>query len=146
MGGALRGKPGVFGWVNISRHMLGEIGDSIMDIWDAALNGIVVVTTIQYIWHYESAVAVEKSKYDWENASGKLKHISEMTEEEFDAHCELVWREEGDEGSEDEGQEDGEEQESDDDDHDGEDEGDEEDDEEDDQEVMREEGEALEVD
>ena len=121
LAGALRGKPKVCDWVDFSRENLEEAGDSMKDIWDATRNAFIIQSM-----HYGCAVYVQKPKYDWENASTKLKQISGMTEDEFDAHCEEVWREDPDTGyreTEGEGQEGGEDEESDDEDHDGDEEG-----------------------
>merc|ERR1711971_329545 len=134
LAGALRGKPGLLDWVDISKQNIAKAGEStIKDIWDATSGGIGV-----YSMYYGSCQSVQKYRYDWENAWAKLQQISDMTEDEFDDDSELVRRQDrdgGNEGEERDGEEedgegdgeDGGEEEGEEKDHDGEDEGDEED-------------------
>ena len=97
LAGALRGKPEMLeSWVYISRQNIAAAGKSIIkDIWDATSRGIVV-----YSMYYGSCQSVLKFRFDWENAWPKLEKLSDMTEDEFDDDCELLWRVDRDEGAE----------------------------------------------
>ena len=98
MARALRGKTNVgLGWVLISTQKLkvGRVED-IKDIWDVMggelpLDGGFGINTKDEMLF--EMLFVDKSKYDWEEAWGRLQQISEMTEREFNAWCgkEVGW-------------------------------------------------------
>ena len=112
MVGALRGKSGMIGWVDISRENLRRAAVGYLGSHKAEYCGL----QHAYMHFGFCAEGVQKPRYDcWKNSWEKLKQMSHMTEGEFYAHFKGL-----DEGTEGEGK--GEEEESDDEDHDGEDE------------------------
>jgi len=105
---ALQGKPNVMlGWVYISQQDFTESSrDDIKDIWDATRDSIGVFNTENGAFNSEKgSVRFGKFKYDWEDAWTRLKQISDMTEDEFNAECDKDPEEDSEEDAEIEGEE-----------------------------------------
>lgn len=105
---ALQGKPNVMlGWVYISQQDLTESSrDDIKDVWDTTGEAIGVFNTENGAFNSEKgSVRVGKSKYDWEHAWKRLKQISDMAEDEFNAECDKAWEEDSEEDADIEGEE-----------------------------------------
>ena len=85
LNGALQGKEYVLAEVCISRQDLTDVRDiSIKGIWDATMKGIRVLNNdSEYSQH------VYKYDHDWEQAWARLKLISDLSEDEFTAECQL---------------------------------------------------------
>ena len=105
---SLQGKPDVMlGWVYISKLDLveGRRAD-IKDIWESTGQAIGVFNTENGVFNSDKgSVLVQKSKHDWEQAWRRLKQISDMAEDEFNAECDQNIWDPGEEGEDEEGEE-----------------------------------------